>query len=81
LKINYFDFGVCYGRELSLMKDKILPSLDIKNYKLFGFEPCQGCYNNLVKKYESNDNIKIINAAISNHNGRGNLYHSYGRRS
>lgn len=80
MKLNYFDFGVCYGRELSLMEDIVIPSLSIKDYTLFGFEPCQICFNDLVKKYATKFNINIINAAISNHNGTSRLYHSYKRR-
>jgi FkbM family methyltransferase len=77
MKLNYFDFGVCYGREVSLMEKIIIPDLKIKNYKIFGFEACRDCYNNLIKKYQEHPNVSLINAAISNHNGKGLLYHSY----
>lgn len=80
MRLNYFDFGVCYGRELSLMEETVLSSLNIKDYRLYGFEPCKECYDNLVKKYSGNSNISLINSAISDHNGKGFLYHSYKRR-
>jgi len=76
MKINYFDLGVCYGREIGIMEEKILPFLKIEEYKIFGFEPCQGCFDNLNKRYKNN-NVSLIKAAISNHNGRSYLYHSF----
>lgn len=80
MRLNYFDFGVCYGREVGLMEDIILPSLGITDYMIYGFEPCKSCFDDLEKKYIKNSKVSFINSAISDHNGGGRLYHSYKRK-
>lgn len=79
MKLNYFDFGVCFGRELGIMKEIILPSLKIENYQLFGFEPCKSCFDDLEKKYKNDNKVFIIDVAISDSNKNKKLYYSYKR--
>jgi len=78
--INYFDCGLCYGREFKWIIDDIFPSLEITKYHAYGFEPCKSCFDNLKKQYGDNQNVTLINSAIFNKSGKNKLYHSYKRR-
>jgi len=78
--INYFDCGLCYGREFKWITDLIFPNLGISEYHAYGFEPCKSCFDDLEKQYSGRENVMLINAAIFNKSGINKLYHSYKRR-
>jgi FkbM family methyltransferase len=70
--IRLFDLGMATGSITDLFVDR-LGALGIK-YMVYGFEPQKKMYNSLVEKYKNNPKINIINAAVSNFEGRTKLY-------
>jgi len=64
MKLYYYDFGLYRGIELGWMADRILPSLGIKNYHIYGFEACKSYAENLKHKYSKNDQVTIIHKAV-----------------
>lgn len=80
IKINYFDLGL---HKDALEVDMFL-DLCNKNgfkYNIYGFEAHPIYCENLIKKYNNDDKIKIINKAISNREGKINLYISSSNNS
>ena len=77
IKVNYFDLGLCDGEEMEWMTDSILPSLQISNYRAYGFEPFPAFYDKLKSKFAHNDKITLIKKAVADKNGTTNLYLSW----
>ena len=79
-RINYFDCGLCWGREFDWIVNNIFPNLGITEYHAYGFEPCKSCFDDLDKKYSGRKNVTLVNAAIFNKTGKNKLYHSYRKK-
>jgi len=76
VKFNYFDFGLFRGVEMGWMIDRILPSLGIKNYHIYGFEACKQYADSLKKKYGDNKKVTIVNKAIAGSSKKMKLYYA-----
>ena len=76
MKINYFDFGLYKGVELSWITREVLPSLGVKEYSAYGFEACKKYADNVSADFLDLENVKINNVAISDKEGTTKLYYS-----
>lgn len=63
MKIIYYDMGSFLGEEIDLMIS-IFSDLNIRDFKIYGFEPCKNSFKKLEYKYRNIDNIFITRAAI-----------------
>tara|TARA_R100001129_G_scaffold90950_1_gene62014 strand:- start:2068 stop:2706 length:639 start_codon:yes stop_codon:yes gene_type:complete len=79
MKINYFDLGLYKAVELGWMVNKILPSLDVQDYSVYGFEACKEYYKIVSKKFSKNSKVSINHLAIANEEKTIRLYHSPNR--
>jgi len=76
VKVNYFDLGLYHGTELKWMVENVLPSLNVDNYMVYGFEACKNYADRLENLYCKNEKVQIINKAISNKNEPTRLYYA-----
>ena len=76
MKINYYDFGLWRGTEIGWMVDHIFPSLNITDYKVYGFEACKSYADRLKNAYADNPRIEIINKAVVDTPRTVKLYHA-----
>lgn len=70
--INYFDFGLHKGDEITMFLEAIQPINDSVN--VYGFEAHPDIYSRVKKRFEYSQDIHIFNKAISNKNSKVNLY-------
>jgi FkbM family methyltransferase len=70
--INYFDFGLHKGDEITMFLDAIQPINSSVN--VYGFEAHPDLHKRVKKRFEHSQDINIFNKAISNKNSKVNLY-------
>tara|TARA_Y100000034_G_C6900171_1_gene416050 strand:+ start:456 stop:1076 length:621 start_codon:yes stop_codon:yes gene_type:complete len=66
------DIGACIGL---FIEDCLMQYKNIE--KIYAIEPLKANYEFLVSKYGENERIEIINAAVSNFDGRANFYKKF----
>ena len=76
MRVNFFDLGAFDGLESRLMLD-ILDELNIKDFKIYVFEPCKESFNSIKNLLPVHENVILVNSGISNFTGKGKLYHSF----
>jgi FkbM family methyltransferase len=62
------DIGACVGAYI----DSCLSTYDVE--KIYAFEPLRCNYDFMVKKYNDNNRVMLIHAAVSGFNGKTRLY-------
>jgi FkbM family methyltransferase len=67
-------FFVQIGANDGITADPIQKIVKEKNWSGILFEPGKDAFKDLLKNYEGYDNLKFINAAVSNYNGKGKLF-------
>ena len=76
MKVYYYDFGLWKGTEIHWMVNEVFPALNIKDYKIYGFEACKQYANRLKTKYADNNRVEIINKAVVDSPRTIKLYHA-----
>jgi FkbM family methyltransferase len=76
MRLNFFDLGAYDGMESKIVLD-IIKELDIKNYRIYVFEPCRQSFDKIKSLLHNNENVVLINAGISDKNEIGKLFHSF----
>lgn len=78
MNINYFDFGLHNGDEISMFLDAVSP---LGAYvRVFGFEPHPELYDKVSARYAGNLDIQILPYAVSDKNGTIPLYIAEGNK-